>query len=288
MRRIRSFVSVLVVFLCLRAAISCAEERGCLKFDAVYGRGDRSITVATGSPGELGLLKSLAESFSRETPCRIRWIKMGSGKALDTLKAGKADTILVHAPQAEKRAVEEGWACMRTLLGGNEFYIVGPNLDPAEIRDAESAADAYARIAKKRARFFSRGDGSGTHKREMKIWEMAGIKPEGDWYIVTHEFMGPTLKRADKEEGYFMTDSSTLFVNRADLKNLIILFKGDPILVNVYHGLLACAGDRGSSRRLSQKFLKFIVSAKGQKILRDYGKKEYGAPLYNDAEHARE
>jgi len=287
MRRIGYFVSAFLVFLCLPAAISRAGDNGCLKFDAVYGRGGPAIMVATGSPGELGLLKSLAESFCKETPCRIQWTKMGSGKALEALKAEKADMILVHAPQAEKRAVKEGWACMRTLLGGNEFYIVGPKSDPAGIHEAESAADAYARIAKKRARFFSRGDGSGTHKREMKIWKMAGMKPEGEWYIVTHEFMGPTLKRADREDGYFMTDSSTLIVNRAALKSLIVLFKGDPILVNVYHGLIACAGDRGSAHHLSRKFLKFIESVKGQKIFRDYGKKEYGVPLYNDAERAR-
>jgi tungstate transport system substrate-binding protein len=288
MRKVTYLISALLVCLSLLPAISRAGDNGRPQFNAVYGRGGPAITAATGSPGELGLLKSLAESFCKKTPCRIRWRKMGSGKALEALKKKRADVVMVHAPAAEKKAVAEGWACMRTLLGGNEFFIVGPRSDPAGIHAAETAADAYTRIAKKRARFFSRGDGSGTHKREMKIWGMAGITPKGEWYIVTHEFMGRTLRRADREEGYFMTDSSTFVVNRAVLRNLVVLFKGDSVLVNVYHGLIACPGGSDSSHDLSRMFLKFMASDKGQKIFREYGKKEYGIPLYNDAERARE
>ncbi len=287
MKKAAYVISLLVVFLWFLPGSKNTVCFGGMKFDALYGRGGPIITVATGSPGELGLLKSLAEPFCKETRCRIRWIKMGSGKALEALKAGKADLILVHAPQAEKRAVQEGWACRRTLLGGNEFWIVGPRSDPAGIQKAFSAADAYAKIAKKRARFFSRGDGSGTHKRELMIWEMTGVKPKGSWYMRTHAFMGRTLRRADREKGYFMTDSSTYIVNRTDLKNLVVLFKGDPILVNVYHGLLACTGNRASIHGLSEKFLVFAASAGGQKIFRNYGRNAYGIPLYRDAEHAR-
>ena len=287
MKKTTYVLSLLVVFLWFLPGSKNARCFEGLKFNALYGSGGPIVTVATGSPGELGLLKSLAEPFCEETRCRIRWIKMGSGKALEALKTGKADLILVHAPQAEKTAVREGWACRRTLLGGNEFWIVGPRSDPAGIRKASSAADAYAKIAKKEARFFSRGDGSGTHKREMMIWGMTGVKPKGSWYMRTHAFMGKTLRRADREKGYFMTDSSTYIVNRTDLKNLVVLFKGDPILENVYHGLLACRGDRASLHALSKKFLLFAASARGQKIIRNYGRNAYSMPLYRDAEHAR-
>lgn len=285
MKKIGCFISAFIVLVCLPAAARAGGDRD-MKFNAVYGRGGPVIATATGSPGELGLLKALAESFGRENPCRVGWLKMGSGEALRALEAGKVDMIMVHAPAAEKRAVEEGWACMRTLLGGNEFYIVGPKSDPAGIREAESAADAYAKIAKAKAKFFSRGDGSGTHKREMKIWDAAGIKPEGEWYIVTHAFMGRTLKLADKEEGYFMTDSSTYVVNRTAVKHLVVLFKGDPVLANVYHGLMACR-NKGPQRELAEKFLTFTASDQGQQIFRDYGKNAYGVALYSDAEHAR-
>jgi len=256
-------------------------------YDETYGTGDQAITVATGSPGALGLLKALAEPFCQANQCRIYWIKRGSGASLKALNAGEVDMVMVHAPAAEKKAVEEGWATMRTLLGCNEFFIVGPEADPAGISKATSAKEAYAMIAKAQAKFFSRGDNSGTHKKEMGIWKEAEIAPQGSWYIVTGGFMGPTLMQADKELGYFMTDSSTFFARRAKIKNLKVLFKGDPVLGNVYHALVA-APDRypQANYALAAKFVQFVSSPKGQEIYREYGKKEFGMPLYNDATYA--
>ena len=121
---------------------------------------------------------------------------------------------MVHAPEAEKKAVKEGWASYRTLMGGNEFYIVGPESDPAGIKDAESVVDAYSKISAAKALFFTRNDNSGTHKKEMMIWKMAGLIPSGAWYVATNDFMGPTLIRADKEKGYFMTDSAPTMQKR--------------------------------------------------------------------------
>jgi tungstate transport system substrate-binding protein len=258
------------------------------KYDAIYGTGGPDITVATGSPGSLGLLEALAVPFCKANQCRVNWIKKGSGASLQALKAGEVDMVMVHAPAAEKKAVEEGWAVMRTLLGSNEFYIVGPESDPAGIRKVTYVKDAYAMIAKAEARFFSRGDNSGTHKKEMMIWETAGIAPKGDWYVVTKDFMGPTLMRADNEMGYFMTDSSTFIVKRAKIKNLMILFKGDPVLVNVYHALVASPEKSPKANcEMAEKFVGFVSSSGGQKIYREFGKKEYGAPLYQDAEYAK-
>lgn len=244
--------------------------------------------MATGSPGALGLLRALAEPFCALNDCRVNWIKKGSGASLEALKAGQVDMVMVHAPAAEKKAVSEGWATMRTLLGSNEFYIVGPGDDQAGIKTATTAKEAYAKIARAQARFFSRGDNSGTHKKEMMIWELARITPAGAWYIITHEFMGPTLMRADKELGYFMTDSSTFYVKKAKIRNLEILFRGDPILVNVYHALVASPETYPEANyALAIKFLKFLSSPDGQAILREYGKLQYGSALYNDAEYAR-
>jgi tungstate transport system substrate-binding protein len=256
-------------------------------YDGTYGTGDQVITVATGSPGALGLLKALAEPFCQANHCRVLWTKKGSGASLKALNAGEVDMVMVHAPAAEKKAVEEGWATMRTLLGCNEFFIVGPEADPAGIKKAASAKEAYAMIAKAQAKFFSRGDNSGTHKKEMVIWKQAGIDPQGSWYIMTGGFMGPTLMRADKELGYFMTDSSTFFAKGAKIKNLKVLFKGDPVLVNVYHALVASPDRyRKANYPLAAKFVQFVSSPEGQKIYREYGKKEFGMPLYNDATYA--
>jgi len=291
MKMKKTSIMAALVFLALALPVSTPQAKGSEKqmHDATYGAGGVAMTVATGSPGALGLLRALAEPFCRVNHCTINWIKKGSGASLKALKAGEVDMVMVHAPMAEKKAVEEGWAIMRTLLGSNEFYIVGPRSDPAGVSRAKSAKDAYTMIAKAEAKFFSRGDNSGTHKKEMKIWQSAGIKPGGIWYIITGDFMGPTLMRADKEPGYFMTDSSTFFAKQSKIRNLKVLFRGDPVLVNVYHALVA-SPERcpQTNHHLAAKFVRFISSPEGQKIYREYGKTKYGSALYNDAEYAKQ
>jgi tungstate transport system substrate-binding protein len=202
------------------------------------------------------------------------------------LKDKKVDMIMVHAPAAEKKAVADGWATQRLLIGSNEFYIVGPPDDPAGIKKAKSAAEAYTLIANSKSKFFSRGDNSGTHKKELDAWERAGIKPSGDWYVVTKDFMMATLKRADAEKGYFMTDSSTWVSVRKEMKNLTILFRGDVFLVNTYHTLLQPEGATPGQKYASQ-FIDFVSSAEGQKIIATYGKDLHGEGIYNDAEYAK-
>ena len=209
---------------------------------AVYGSGANQFSLATGSPGELGLLKVLAEAFGKQDNAKMAWFKAGSGESLKLLKDKKVDMIMVHAPAAEKKAVQDGWATKRTLIGSNEFFIVGPASDPAKIAEAKSAVDAYRRIAAAKAKFFSRGDNSGTHKKEMDLWKKAEITPQGDWYVVTKDFMTATLKRANQEKGYFMVDSSTWVAEKKDVPDLKILFKGDKLLVNTYHALCQPAG----------------------------------------------
>jgi tungstate transport system substrate-binding protein len=255
----------------------------------VYGQGPEKITLATGSPGELGLVQALAAGFDKAMPGRItlQWMKAGSGESLKLLKDKQVDLIMVHAPAAEKQAVQEGWATDRTLLGSNEFFMVGPANDPAKIAAAQGAVDAYRRIAAARAKFFSRGDNSGTHKKEMAIWKEAGIKPEGDWYIVTKAFMTATLKRADQEQGYFMVDSSTWVAEKKQAPNLKVLYRGDQMLVNTYHALCQPAGATPGAA-LAAKFIAFVASPPGQQIIRDYGRDRYGEGLYNDAAYARQ
>jgi len=282
-----NFVVLFLVFLLFVCHVH-AGKSAAQKYNAVYGTEGTAITLATGSPGALGLLKALADPFCSANHCRINWIKKGSGASLRAMKAGKVDMVMVHAPAAEKKAVKDGWATMRTLLGSNEFYTVGPESDPAGICKAKSAGEAYAMISRAKAKFFSRGDNSGTHKKEMKIWKLAALKPAGSWYKVTGDFMGPTLMRADKEMGYFMTDSSTFFAKKSKIRNLKILFKGDPVLVNVYHALVADPEKYPEANYdLAARFIKFAGSPAGQKIYQEYGKTRFGTPLYNDAEYAK-
>jgi tungstate transport system substrate-binding protein len=280
----KPFFGVLAVLACLLwgAAVSAGDQP-----TAVYGHGAQKFSLATGSPGELGLLKVLAEAFAKETNAQMAWYKAGSGKSLQLLKDKKVDMIMVHAPAAEEQAVIDGWAIKRTLLGSNEFFIVGPANDPAKIAAAKDALDAYRRIAGAQAKFFSRGDNSGTHKKELSIWKKAGLQPQGGWYVVTKDFMTATLNRANKEQGYFMVDSSTWVAAKKEVPNLKILFKGDKLLVNTYHALCQPSGATPGAATAA-KFIDFVASPQGQKIIQDYGKDRYGAWLYNDAAYAKQ
>ena len=284
MRTKLATITALIITLLFLVAGAGAQP----KMAATYGTGPEKFTLATGSPGELGLLKVLGEALSEKMGGKttLVWIKAGSGASLKLLKDKKVDMIMVHAPKAEKEAVQQGWATNRTLLGSNEFYIVGPASDPAKIKDAKTAAEAYQRIARAKAKFFSRGDNSGTHKKEMSIWKKADIKPAGDWYVVTKDFMTATLKRANAEKGYFMVDSSTWVAEKKNLPNLEVLFKGDKMLVNTYHALAQPKGATPGATT-AVEFIDFVASPQGQKIIQDYGKEKYGESLYNDAEYAK-
>jgi tungstate transport system substrate-binding protein len=274
------FLFILISFVMVYG-ISSLFAQECTE---VYKNGKNNLSIATGSPGEIGLLKVLGEIFGKEMDTSICWVKAGSGEALMLLKEKKVDMVIVHAPEAEKKAVAEGWATKRTLIGSNEFYIVGPLDDPAKIAEAKNALDAYTLIAKAKAKFFSRGDNSGTHKKEMEIWKKTGSLPSGEWYIVTKDFMKGTLKRANDENGYFMADSSTWVAEKKNLSNLTVLLKGNKFLVNTYHAL--CQPIGSTAAPLAAKFIDFLVSERGQKIIREFGREHYGEGLYNDAGYA--
>jgi len=284
MKDARKLRSGFIVFLMVVAVAGFCHAGDC---KATYGSGEVTFKLATGSPGELGLLKEIAGVFNAGHGTTMCWVKAGSGKSLKLLKAGKVDVVMVHAPAAEKKAVSDGWAIKRTLIGSNEFYIVGPRNDPAGIAGAKSAADAYARVAARKANFLSRGDNSGTNKKELAIWKKSGVKPGGAWYIITKDFMMATLKRADKVNGYFMTDSSTWVAGKKDLKNLKVLFRGDPVLINTYHALCQPA-DGSKVTLIAAQYIDFVKSEQGQKLIREYGKPLYGEAMYNDAAYAKQ
>ena len=263
-------------------SVLAADETG-----ATYGSGKNRFSLATGSPGELGLLKLLAEEFGRQADAQMVWVKAGTGVSLKLLQDKKVDMAMVHAPAQVEKALKEGWATGKTLIGSNEFYIVGPKNDPAAIAKAESAADAYQRIAKASAAFVSRGDNSGTHQKEMQVWQKAGIQPAGAWYIVTKDFMTASLKRANAEKAYFMSDSSTWIMEKGVAPDLTILYRGDKFLVNTYHALTAPPGAT-PGRDTAEKFIAFVASPAGQKIIADYGRDRFGEGLYNDEAYARQ
>lgn len=276
------FKIIALTSLVLAVPAWSADETG-----ATYGSGKNRFSLATGSPGELGLLKLLAEEFAGRSDAQMVWVKAGTGQSLKLLQEQKVDMAMVHAPVQVDKAIKDGWATGKTLIGSNEFYIVGPKADPAGIAQATSATDAYQRIAKSSARFVSRGDNSGTHQKEMQIWQKAGVQPVGSWYIVTKDFMTASLKRANAEGAYFMSDSSTWIMEKGVAPDLVILYRGDKFLVNTYHALTAPPGAT-PGRNTAEKFVAFVASPDGQKIISGYGKDRFGESLYNDEAYARQ
>ena len=278
----RSPVNAIVAVISLTLSAFAADETG-----DIYGSGRNVFSLATGSPGELGLLKLLADEFGRRADAQMRWVKAGTGASLKLLQDKKVDMAMVHAPGQVEKALKEGWAVGKTLIGSNEFYIVGPKNDPANIAGASSAADAYRRIAAAKSPFVSRGDNSGTYQKEMQVWQQARIQPEGGWYIVTKDFMTASLKRANSERAYFMSDSSTWIMEKSVAPELTILYRGDKFLVNTYHALVAPAGGT-PGRDTAERFVAFVASGDGQKIIADYGRDRFGEGLYNDAAYAKQ
>lgn len=263
-----------------------AQAQEAPKVTETYGTGPKVFSLATGSPGELGLLKLLAEAYAAKAGATMQWCKAGTGEALDMLKARKVDMVMVHAPGKVDQAVKDGWAVKKTLIGSNEFFIVGPPADPAGIASAKSAVQAYTLAAQGKAPFISRGDNSGTHQKEMAIWKAAGITPAGPWYVTVKDFMTATLRRAEADKGYFMTDSSTWIAEKAKLPGLKLLFSGDKMLVNTYHALAQPTGTTPGAETAAG-FIDFVASEQGQEIIRTFGKAAYGESLYNDAAYAK-
>lgn len=280
----RSVLKLLgLAVLMLNVPVAAADDNG-----ATYGSGSYRFALATGSPGELGLLKLLAEEFARRDDAQMVWVKAGTGQSLKLLREKKVDMVMVHAPGEVDKAIHEGWAAGKTLIGSNEFYVVGPKSDPAGIAGAKNVAEVYRRISAAKSPFVSRGDNSGTHQKEMQIWnKYAGIEPAGPWYIVTRDFMTASLKRANAEGAYFMTDSSTWIMEKGVAPDLTILFRGDKFLVNTYHAITAPPGAT-PGRDTAEKFVAFVASPAGQKIIGGYGRERFGEGLYNDEVYARQ
>ena len=196
--------------------------------------GDSVIRLATTTSTEnSGLLSDLLPRFTRDTGYDVHVIAVGTGKALRMGRDGDVDVVLVHAPSAEKEFVQAGFGEQRLPVMYNDFVIVGPAGDPAGISQASSAGDALARIARRGGLFISRGDDSGTHKKERALWDDAGITPEGAWYREAGQGMGRVLQIADELNAYTLTDRGTWLAYR-DKSRLRSAYEGHEALFNPY------------------------------------------------------
>ena len=239
------------------------------------------ILATTTSTQDSGLLDELLPLFEKNSGYFVKTISVGSGQAMKMGEKGEADVLLVHSPDAEKKMVEQGFAINRRIVMHNDFIIVGTPADPAKIKDAKSSMEALKKIAAASALFMSRGDNSGTHALEKKLWKAAGITAEGQkWYQQTGLGMGLTLNVAAEKKGYTITDRGTYLSLKKGL-GLDILVEGDASLLNIYHVMEVNPAKWPKVNHAGAKaFADFMVSAKAQDIVKTFGVKKFGAPLF--------
>jgi len=249
---------------------------------------DSIILATTTSTKDTGLLDALIPAFEKKYGITVKPIAAGTGEALKMGERGDADVLLVHSRAAEDEFMAEGFGTVRKDVMHNDFVIIGPRDDPAGIKGSASAADAFKRIAGKGAILVSRGDDSGTHKKELGIWEKANIKPEGDWYISTGQGMAATIRIANEKLGYTLSDRGTYLVQKDNIDLVVLTEKSDDLL-NPY-GVIAVNPDKHSkiNYRGATKFIEFLTSEEGQEIIGEFGKDKFGQALFvPDASEAK-
>jgi len=246
------------------------------------------ILATTTSTYDSGLLDYLLPDFEAQCNAKVEVIAVGTGQAIKTAEQGDADVILVHARAREDKLVAEGYGANRQDVMYNDFVILGRKDDPAGIQGMTDAAAALAKIAEAQATFASRGDESGTHSREMVIWEKAGIEPGGDWYLSLGQGMGATLTFANEKGAYTLTDRGT-YLSRQEGLGLPILVQGDAILFNPY-GVITVNPDKHPhvEYELALKFIEWLTSVDTQEKIGEFGKDRFGVPLFTpDSEEWR-
>ena len=238
------------------------------------------ILATTTSTQDSGLLDELAPLFDEQTGYDLKPVAVGSGAALRLGEEGEADVLLVHSPQAEQEYMDAGFGVDRATVMSNDFVLVGPEADPAGIAGGDSAVEAMGAIAAAEAIFVSRGDDSGTHALEVRLWEEAGSEPAGSWYQESGTGMGDTLNIANEREGYTLTDRGT-FLSLRDRLDLVVLVEGDRALLNVYHVITV---NPANGERINEAggraFFDFVLAPATQAVIGAFGADRFGQPLF--------
>ena len=235
----------------------------------------------TTSVNDSGLLPYLQPTFEKESGYTLEITSAGTGAAIKKGETGDADLLLVHAKASEEEFIDAGFGVERLPFMYNYFVIVGPADDPAGVASCTTAADAFKAIAESGAPFISRGDDSGTNKKELKIWEDAGITPEGqDWYVNAGAGMGATLTMAAEQQGYTLSDKGTYLSHEAKDQLKIVLGEADD-MKNTY-SLIAVSTEKWPDVNAAgaQAFIDWMLSDEASKLIADYGVEEYGEPLF--------
>ena len=240
------------------------------------------ILSTTTSTQDSGLLDYLLPIFTEETGIEVKTVAVGTGKALQMGRDGDADVLLVHAKADELKFVEEGHGTERHDVMYNDYILVGPNDDPLQLKGAypNDILEGLKAISAHGAKFVSRGDDSGTHKKELAIWKAASIEPAGEWYLSAGAGMGEVLKMASEKQGYTITDRATYLAQKDNL-DLEIVIEGDDNLFNQY-GVIPVNPSKNANinGEGAIEFMNWLISDKGQALIKEFGVEEYGQPLF--------
>ncbi len=266
--RVRDVALWALALACLAPVVAVPEEA-------------KTLTLATTtSVQDSGLLEVLLPPFEKQRQAKVKVVAVGSGQALELAKRGDADVLVVHSPKQEEAFVRDGHGLARRPFMYNYFLIVGPKEDPAKTRGMKSAVSALQAVAKAQAPFVSRGDESGTHVREKELWQKASVQPSGDWYIVGGAGMAATLRLASEKAAYTLTDIATFLAWRDKLA-LETMVPGDAALQNTYSVIVVSPeAHPGVNAELAGRFADYLFSRQAQKIIADFGKKQYRQPLF--------
>lgn len=272
----RSIVLVLLVLVGL-VGITSLGAAGAQEFtesqqQTESGKTSRIKLATTTSTENSGLLAYLLPEFTADTGYQVDVIAVGTGAALKLGESGDVDVVLVHARDKEERFVEEGYGVNRKDVMHNDFIILGPENDPADVSSAETAAEALKKIAAVESNFISRGDNSGTHFKEQSLWQRADVEPAGRWYKEAGQGMGAVITMSNDMGGYTLADRGTYIAMRDNIE-LQILFEGDPVLYNPY-GIIAVNPDRHEhiNYQGAMALVNWIVSEKAQQLIADFKK----------------
>lgn len=237
------------------------------------------ILSTTTSTQDSGLLDYLLPSFEEASGIEVRVVAVGTGAALQMGRDGEADVLLVHSKADEIIFIEEGHGLERFDVMYNDFVLVGPTGSEASlaVKQAGETAAAFQSIADNAYTFVSRGDDSGTHKKELKLWTN---EPTGDWYVSAGKGMGDVLQMANELQGFTLTDRATYLSMQASL-DLEIVLEGDPALLN-YYGVIAVDPDKNAriNAEGADAFVKWMLSDETQTLIGAYGMETYGEPLF--------
>jgi tungstate transport system substrate-binding protein len=242
------------------------------------------LLASTIGPIDAGIVGALEEQFEKDTGIRVRHVGAGTGAALKMAESGQFDLVLAHAKALEEKFVQDGFGTQRIPLMYNDFVIVGPASDPAGIKGMKTAAEALKAISTKAVQFISRGDQSGTHVAEMDLWAKAGVKPAGAWYVVYEKGSAgnaPTLLYTDEKQAYTVIDRATHLSLGSKIK-LPILVENDEAMLN-FISLIPVNPVKFPriNAKAAMQFVEWMTAPdKGQAIIRDFGKDQYGAPMF--------